>query len=133
MASFGEIRAQPFALSLVEHLIEAAASAGSAFFAQGSMIMMTIKGWLADPGGGTTRLAVLICGRDEVAATRTREEHPDVTQALGSAFGVPKDGERNLVFAINFDHRTARGRLSCALACLGPDMRHFLLASALCS
>jgi hypothetical protein len=49
---------------------------------------VTIQGWLADPVGDGASMAIVFVGGKHVASTRTQGERPDVTKALGLAFGA---------------------------------------------
>jgi hypothetical protein len=59
-----------------------------------------MEGWLADPQGGSAPLSVLVfTGGKMVAATQTKGERPDVTNAIHLGFG----SEQNVVFSFNFE------------------------------
>jgi hypothetical protein len=60
---------------------------------------VSIEGWLADPGGGSTPLNVLVfIGGPMLATARTKGKRPDVTNALRLGFGT----EENVAFSVNF-------------------------------
>jgi hypothetical protein len=60
---------------------------------------VTIQGWLADPVGDTASMAIIFVGGKHVASTRTQGERPDVTKALGLAFGA----EKNVALTVTFE------------------------------
>jgi hypothetical protein len=60
---------------------------------------VTIQGWLADPVGDAASMAIIFVGGKHVASARTQDERPDVTKALGLAFGA----EKNVAFTVTFE------------------------------
>ena len=87
---------------------------------------VTINGWLADPEGDATPVAVLVfvAGKN-VAATRTRGERPDLTKALGLAFGA----EENVAFAVSFGCPTGERPIVVGL---GSDKQYLPIVSPPC-
>jgi hypothetical protein len=87
---------------------------------------VNITGWFADPEGDARPLTLLIfvAGR-KVAATQTRGERPDVTKAIGLAFGA----EQNVAFGVSFDCRTGDRPI---IVGLGPDKQYFPLSPPQC-
>jgi hypothetical protein len=87
---------------------------------------VTIKGWFADPEGDATPLTVLVfVDGKNMAMTQTRGERPDVTKALGLAFGA----ERNVGFEVSFGCRTGAQPF---IVGLGSDKQYLSLSSAQC-
>jgi hypothetical protein len=85
-----------------------------------------INGWLADPDGDATAAAVLVfVDGKNVATTQTRGERPDVTKALGLAFGT----ERNVGFEVTFRCRTGQQPM---IVGVGSAKEYHSLASARC-
>jgi hypothetical protein len=63
---------------------------------------VSIVGWVADmEGDGTPTEVLVFAGEAFIAATQTKGERSDVTQALHSGFGP----EKNVSFSVNFDCR----------------------------
>jgi len=87
---------------------------------------VTINGWLADPEGDATPVAILVfvAGKN-VAATQTHGERLDVTKTLGLAFGA----EQNVVFAVSFGCRTGEQPIVVGL---GLDKRYLPIVSPQC-
>jgi hypothetical protein len=85
------------------------------------------RGWLADPEGDATSLTLLIfVAGKKAAATQTRGERPDVTKALGLAFGA----ELNVAFEISFGCTPGDQPI---IVGLGSDKQYFLLPSPPCT
>jgi len=60
---------------------------------------VTAAGWLADPqGDGDPLTLIIFVGGKAVARGKTSSERPDVTEALGLAFGA----EKNVMFGLTF-------------------------------
>lgn len=60
---------------------------------------VTVTGWLADPEGDETPLNLLVfMGGPMVATAKTKGERPDVSTAIGLAFGA----EKNVSFQMSF-------------------------------
>ncbi len=58
-----------------------------------------MAGWLADTGGDATPLHILVfIGGPVVATAETKGARPDVTAAIGLAFGA----EKNVAFSFKF-------------------------------
>jgi hypothetical protein len=87
---------------------------------------VTMAGWLADPEGDGTPLDVVVfVAGTMVARTATNGERPDVTQAVGLAFGV----EKNVSFQVSF---TCGAGEQPVVAGLGAEKQYFPLVSPRC-
>ena len=61
---------------------------------------VNMAGWLADTDGNGAPLHILVfVGGQMVAMSQTKGERPDVTAAIGLAFGA----EKNVVYSFNFN------------------------------
>jgi hypothetical protein len=87
---------------------------------------VTIGGWLADAEGDATPLAVLVfVPGEKVAGTQTGGERPDVTEALGLAFGA----EKNVAFAVSFGCRAGQAPI---IVGIGLERQYLVIASPKC-
>jgi hypothetical protein len=87
---------------------------------------VSIKGWLADVEGDATPLVVLVYVGGKLATrVQTHGERPDVTRALGLAFGT----EKNVGFQASFGCRPGEQPIVIGL---GADRRYIRIAAPRC-